>query len=796
MFWRGLSLEEERFLARRLEMTGERVRSPFINYSDIEEAGNEGVWVGFVEALAASVDLTASAGDPATFAGGTASLTGVWDATGGVATFGGGTATAAQVTTLTASGGLARFGVLPYRTEVLADSPVSYWRLGETTGTSATDEQGVNTGTYVNTPTLAVAGALASDPNRAASFDGASSEYVQAKAAAILASQADWTIETWVKAADGQDEHPIYTERAASGNDILKLEFGGTGTGGASAGVITLTYRDDAGTLNRINTPLAYDDNGWHHVAVTKDNTAVVIYVDGVQRTTGTLTATDTFTNSGLEAWIAGDKGGSGGSQYLTASVDEVAVYTSALTAGRVAVHYAAGFSSARITATVAAASGLATFGGGTASLASVRTATGGLATFGGGTANLSVSLTASSGLATFGGGTATAATLVTSLLPGRQIKAAPGLNLGRQRRAYARRFARRRWVGTVVAAPVGLSATGGVATFNGGTTSLTVTLTASSGLATFAGGTSTLAEVLTASSGLATYGGGSASLTVALATTGGLATFGGGIATYGVVATSSVPARRVRAADGLNLGHRRRDRRKRWIATKTGPLNLTATGGVVTFSGPATSTSFVLAEGSGVATFGGGTANTGAGGLNLTASNGLATFGGSSANLAFTITAVGAIGGRATYGGGTANFQSFTGLFATNGLATFGGGTASPRFVYLASGGVATFVGGTATAIKIKELSAAAGVATFGGQTATLREILAVISGLVTFGGGTATSTIPTLGKVDGNAHSSGIDDVMAMLGIDDTGHSSGVDDSAISSGIIDSDSVLTGVG
>ena len=34
----------------------------------------------------------------------------------------------------------------PYRDHVLADAPIGYWRLGETTGTSAADETGYLTG--------------------------------------------------------------------------------------------------------------------------------------------------------------------------------------------------------------------------------------------------------------------------------------------------------------------------------------------------------------------------------------------------------------------------------------------------------------------------------------------------------------------------------------------------------------------------------------------------------------------------------------------------------------------------
>ena len=60
---------------------------------------------------------------------------------------------------------------------VLADNPVSYWRLDESSGTNAADSKGSNTGTYTNGPTLNQPGALAGDADTAVSFDG-SDDYV------------------------------------------------------------------------------------------------------------------------------------------------------------------------------------------------------------------------------------------------------------------------------------------------------------------------------------------------------------------------------------------------------------------------------------------------------------------------------------------------------------------------------------------------------------------------------------------------------------------------------------------
>jgi hypothetical protein len=62
-----------------------------------------------------------------------------------------------------------------YIDEVLDDGPRGYWRLGETSGTTAFDaatSDGAQNGTYESGVTLGVAGALRNDSDTAAAFDG------------------------------------------------------------------------------------------------------------------------------------------------------------------------------------------------------------------------------------------------------------------------------------------------------------------------------------------------------------------------------------------------------------------------------------------------------------------------------------------------------------------------------------------------------------------------------------------------------------------------------------------------
>src|SRR5262249_54513852 len=60
-----------------------------------------------------------------------------------------------------------------YSSVVLADNPIGYWRLGETSGPTAFDSSGLgHNGTYTGGVTLGVPGAIVDDPNTAARFNG------------------------------------------------------------------------------------------------------------------------------------------------------------------------------------------------------------------------------------------------------------------------------------------------------------------------------------------------------------------------------------------------------------------------------------------------------------------------------------------------------------------------------------------------------------------------------------------------------------------------------------------------
>ena len=99
---------------------------------------------------------------------------------------------------------------------------VSYWRLGESSGTNACDSYGPNAGTYQGGFTLGATGAIAGDPDTAVRLDG-SSGYVNVPHSSSLDVGDSFTIEAWVKR--NSFGAPSYQAIASQGANAWLLAF-------------------------------------------------------------------------------------------------------------------------------------------------------------------------------------------------------------------------------------------------------------------------------------------------------------------------------------------------------------------------------------------------------------------------------------------------------------------------------------------------------------------------------------------------------------------------------------------
>jgi titin len=212
---------------------------------------------------------------------------------------------------------------LAYRAAVLADAPVAYWRLGEPSGATFRSETGTGLSmTAAGTVTSSTADALPADADRAVDLAGAGDLRGSNTAAVQLT---EGTVEAWVKATSpGAGYRGIVVKQSAFGLFLVD-------------GVVS-AY--DWGTGTNRSTGVNVADGQWHHVAMTFRSgvaNGTVIHVDGQP----VLTTTITVLNQSVAPVVGA--GHDSGTQRLTGSVDEAAIYSTVLSPDRIAAHHRAG---------------------------------------------------------------------------------------------------------------------------------------------------------------------------------------------------------------------------------------------------------------------------------------------------------------------------------------------------------------------------------------------------------------------------------------------------------------------
>lgn len=217
-----------------------------------------------------------------------------------------------------------------YRSEVMADGPRAYWRLGESGGATAADETANgNAGSYVNGPALGGPGAIAGDTNTAAVFDGVN-DYMTVPDSPSLDANSAVTVEAWLKRAKASWQVAV----GKPGNGQSKFENYALWINSSNQAVAYFGNGSSYATVASTG-PI---DTAWHHVVATYAGGAAKLYLDGVLNASSTssvqLTPNALALNVGRE---------SANNYFFGGSLDEVAVYGTALSAARIQQHYAAG---------------------------------------------------------------------------------------------------------------------------------------------------------------------------------------------------------------------------------------------------------------------------------------------------------------------------------------------------------------------------------------------------------------------------------------------------------------------
>jgi len=222
-----------------------------------------------------------------------------------------------------------------YRSLILADGPVAYWRLGEASGTSAADETGNgHTGTYHGAATLGQSGLIAGDPTTSVLLSYTSPGWISAPANAAFDLTGDFTLECWIKAVyAGGDSYPMLITKSVGDGSVTN----------------NFEWRGDIGSHVRFIQKTA---SGWQavdssyiwtgdvtYLAVRKVGTTITHWRNGVANGTGTISATGVSTTSTDVLLGARDDGAYNWSGYM----QEAAIYNYGLSDAQLLSHYNAG---------------------------------------------------------------------------------------------------------------------------------------------------------------------------------------------------------------------------------------------------------------------------------------------------------------------------------------------------------------------------------------------------------------------------------------------------------------------
>ncbi len=221
-----------------------------------------------------------------------------------------------------------------YTTTVKADRPTLYWRLGETSGTVAADASGNgHTGSYQNGPTLGQSGAIVNDTNKAVRLDGVN-DFVTSSSS--YTNPQSFSVELWFKTTSTAGGKLIgfgNSQTGTSGNYDRHVYM--TSTGKLVFGVWVVDHPET------ITSPSSYNNDSYHHMVATLSGNGMALYVDGALVGTNPTSSAQSYNGF----WRVGGDNLAGWpnrptSNFFNGTVDEAAVYTSALTADDVATHF------------------------------------------------------------------------------------------------------------------------------------------------------------------------------------------------------------------------------------------------------------------------------------------------------------------------------------------------------------------------------------------------------------------------------------------------------------------------
>lgn len=239
---------------------------------------------------------------------------------------------------ISAQAGMGVAGATSYPAVVLADAPLGWWRLNESSGaTSFADSSGNSHAlTISGTPTF---GATPPPGTGGGAVTFTGSQYASVATPSWFSAGSAWTLEAWVKTTSATGMGILTRDdiaEAASGADrMIQLEL-------SSGKPATELFN---GSTNFVVAASAIADGGWHHLAVTYGANTGTVYVDGTS--VGTCSLTAPLGSGGHSPLVLGavyhSNFGNSFDRFFNGSIADAAIYPTALSATRITAHYNAG---------------------------------------------------------------------------------------------------------------------------------------------------------------------------------------------------------------------------------------------------------------------------------------------------------------------------------------------------------------------------------------------------------------------------------------------------------------------
>jgi hypothetical protein len=241
--------------------------------------------------------------------------------------------------------------VCGYTSTILADHPLAYLKLDEAAGTTATDQTGNgNTGTYKGGFTLGAPGAIASCPgDTAATLDGTAG-WIDLGDKFGFTNATPFSLEIWINPSSITGEfRGLLTKGFNTDTNGKRQGYDTFSVDGLQWGTALGFERWQAGNAGFAGVgPNGTDAGGaaapvvgtWMHVVAVYDGTNQMLYTNGAL-TAGPAPSSEMIpTLAGCSFAVGALWCGTQG--FFAGTVDEVAVYGTALSAAQVQAHYQA----------------------------------------------------------------------------------------------------------------------------------------------------------------------------------------------------------------------------------------------------------------------------------------------------------------------------------------------------------------------------------------------------------------------------------------------------------------------